>query len=324
MKKIAFECGLPGTLCGGFGDRIIGIASTLTLSDLTGSKLLIKWEDFNLSNYFEYDEFNFYNQQDGRFDHINNHLKYLHDIKVLSDVFSNVNLEDYLKMENLIFHTNQNIWQHFYRNGNYNLGEYGNFTRDLYKRIFSIYLKPKESILNKVDEIIDSDKYVGIQIRMGDLLMENDSKLKYPSDYSHYWNCGIGAVSESIKSIQEKYPDYNFFITSDVDIKHFADSLDLSKIKYIEGSPTHIEISASLDNIEKTFIDFFCLSKCSKLFVTARSNFGRISTFLADSNESRFFISDGNNVKIIDLGTDEIACKEKLEIFLSENYPGFK
>jgi len=39
MRNIIYECGLPNTLSGGFGDRLMGIASCLSLCDKTNSNL---------------------------------------------------------------------------------------------------------------------------------------------------------------------------------------------------------------------------------------------------------------------------------------------
>ena len=45
MKTIIYECGLPNTLSGGFGDRVIGIISCLALSEYLGAQLQISWND---------------------------------------------------------------------------------------------------------------------------------------------------------------------------------------------------------------------------------------------------------------------------------------
>jgi hypothetical protein len=52
MKTIIYECGLPNTLSGGFGDRVIGMISCLALSEYLNARFYISWNDFNLNDYF--------------------------------------------------------------------------------------------------------------------------------------------------------------------------------------------------------------------------------------------------------------------------------
>ena len=54
MKTIIYECGLPNTLSGGFGDRVIGIISCLALSEYLGAQLQISWNDTPLCKFFDY------------------------------------------------------------------------------------------------------------------------------------------------------------------------------------------------------------------------------------------------------------------------------
>lgn len=62
MKNVIYECGMPNTLSGGFGDRLMGIASCLSLCDKTNSNLLIKWDDFKLNEFFDYEKYDYYKE----------------------------------------------------------------------------------------------------------------------------------------------------------------------------------------------------------------------------------------------------------------------
>jgi hypothetical protein len=45
----------------GFGDKIIGLISTIYLSEILNLKLLIKWDAFCMNEYFNFNNYDYYN-----------------------------------------------------------------------------------------------------------------------------------------------------------------------------------------------------------------------------------------------------------------------
>jgi len=164
MKNIIYECGLPNTLSGGFGDRLIGIISCISLCEKYNSNFFIKWHDTQLNEYFDYELYDYFKFTFSS----NTHKMCNHNMNELKQLFQNKNVEDF-NYENLIINTNQNIWQ--FINDYDSREEYEEFTHALFKKIFTLYLKPKTNILNSINEIIDNKSIIGIQLRFGDVFM---------------------------------------------------------------------------------------------------------------------------------------------------------
>ena len=92
---------ITNSLSGGFGDRLMGIAYCLSLCDKTNSNLLIKWDDFKLNDFFDYEKYDYYKYNiHGKTEKIVNH-----SVNELKDIFNKKSFD----CENLIINTNQNI-----------------------------------------------------------------------------------------------------------------------------------------------------------------------------------------------------------------------
>ena len=127
MKTIIYECGLPNTLSGGFGDRIIGIVSCLALCEYTGAELLISWNDSPLYNFFDYPKL--ITPPNGT---IKSYCD--HSLTTLKTTFYNKNPSQIKKLfdcDHLIMNTNQNIWQYLMVNE-----PYETYTSRLFEKLF--------------------------------------------------------------------------------------------------------------------------------------------------------------------------------------------
>ena len=290
MKKIIYECGLPGTSSGGLGDRLLGIASALSLCDVLECGLVIKWDDSNLSDYFNLGEKNFYSDP-FMIENYSSFRKYSnHDVFDLGRVFSTSDENIFSDCDFLVFDTNQNIWQFLFDNKNYNLSDnYEDYTKKLYGRIFSEVLVPNDFLENSViDRIGDGSNFIGVQIRMGDVLMSSRIDFNWPPQMDHFpLSKNPDSVVKLLGEILEKEYHKHIFLTSDfnLDIERILSKDQLSKIKYPNRSPMHIQRSNDKSKISETFIDFLCLSRCSDIYITYESNFGRIPSIMSPSKK---------------------------------------
>lgn len=307
MKYIIYQCGEPNTLSGGFGDRLMGIASCLSLCDKTNSNLLIKWDDFKLNEFFDYEKYDYYKYNIyGTTEKIVNH-----SVNELKQIF----YKKRFHCDNLIINTNQNIWQFIHEFEN--LQKYEDYTHYLFKRIFEEILKPNKIIQNKIHNIINSNELIGIQLRFGDVFMNEEIKQIDTPQWS-YQPLGnniennIENIKANIKALIDiiinKESGKKIFITSDINLNKIIDIKKLNNIIYIDETPVHIERSSNKNNMEKCFLDFLLLCKCNKLYITYKSNFGRIPAIIIKNN--LFGIHNvENNLIIKDLTIKELACK---------------
>lgn len=300
MKHIIYECGLPNTLSGGFGDRLIGIASCLSLCEKFNSKLLIKWHDINLHEHFDYKEYNYFNHNIGS----EGILKIVnHSCNELKQIFNN-KLRDDFKCENLIFNTNQNLWQFLYEFISHE--EYEQYTYNLFKKIFDIYLIPNNQLKTKINEIMPTDNVIGIQLRFGDVIMNQENRQINNPQYDHFpLGNNIDKIKDKLLEIIHENRLNKVFIASDINISKILDLSKITNIIYFNKNPVHIERTENKDNLDKCFIDFFALCKCKKLFITFESNFGRIPAIMVKDNIKAI----ESNLNIRNVNINELACK---------------
>jgi|UniRef100_A0A6C0CJ94 hypothetical protein len=300
MRNIIYECGLPNTLSGGFGDRLMGIASCLSLCDKTNSNLLIKWDDFKLNEFFDYEKYDYYKYNiHGKTEKIVNH-----SVNKLKDIFSKKSFH----CDNLIINTNQNIWQFIHEFDN--IQKYEDYSHHLFKRIFEQILKPNKSIQYKIDNIINNNELIGIQLRFGDVFMNQESKQMNSPQRDHFpLGINIENIKNMILGIISRESEKKIFITSDINLNKIIDIKKLNNLIYLDEPPVHIERSTNKNNMEKCFLDFILLCKCNKLYITYQSNFGRIPAIIV--NKNLFGIHNvENNLIIKDLTIKELACKK--------------
>ena len=311
MKCIVYECGLPDTLSGGLGDRLVGIFSSLAIAISIGAEFYIKWHDTDISPYFDYEKYDYMKQTSitGTSKQYTNH-----GIESLRSIFSFGSITEFFDCEILYFNTNQNLVHALCENPFYatKLGDYESFTKKIYKLLFSEYLKPKPAILEKVNEFVDgTQKTVGIQLRFGDHFMNTDRlQINIPGDeYPLGWD-GF-AIVPIIQYIIQIYPQHRIFVTSDVDIKKTIDQyIPNNTIVYFNMVPTHIERSVDKSGIIKSFVDFLCLCKCDTLYITLKSNFGRCAALVNEYNDTNaIYLTNNGQISCKKPAILELSCK---------------
>lgn len=285
MKYLVYECGLPGTLSGGFGDRLVGITAALSICKATGSKFLIKWHDTTICDFFDYEKYDFFNQNiDGTT------LSYVnHNSEELYEIFSTKNIDEFFNSDIILFNTNQNVTEALCKNILYKdiMGNYETCIKTIYESILNEYLKPKQNIIEEVRALLSVNiKTVGIQLRFGDYFMDNDKKQIGHNTHNTSLGKNIHYILPFIDDIINRYNGHKIFITSDIDIKQMLSHLTYTdNIIYYDMIPTHIERSLDKTGIIKSFVDFIMLSRCHVLFLSFESNFGRCAGLINRSDD---------------------------------------
>lgn len=300
-KTIIYECGLPNTLSGGFGDRVIGIISCMALCEFIGARFYIHWADTPLSDFFEYGEFTF----DPR-SYTNNGVfqSYCcHSIEELRQTFygkSRDQLRDFFNCDHLRFNTNQNLWQFLSINESYE-----SYTTRLFQSLFTSVLKPRDNLLSVVHEFTKTN-CVGIQLRFGDVIMNSERQQINNPQYNHFpLGNNIGAVDKMLRKIIEENADSTIFITSDISILRYFNLSMYPNVTMYNKPSVHIERSVNKDGLDKCFVDFLVLCKCQKLYITAESNFGRCPGIISGAPVFKIC----SNMEITDSTIREMACK---------------
>lgn len=299
MNYIVYECGLPNTLSGGFGDRIIGITSCLSLCDKFNCKLLIKWHDSNIQEYFDFTTHDFFKYNNlGTIKRIVNH-----QISELKEIFSN-KTKEHFNCDTLIINTNQNIWT--FLNSYESNQHYEEYTHILFKKIFEVYLIPRDILTQQINTIIPNASFIGIQLRFGDVFMhEENRQVNRPQEDHFPLGTNIDRCRQIIIDIINQYPNKKIFITSDITIHKIIDISTYPTIIYIDKSPVHLERSQTKLNMDKTFLDFFILTKCDILYMTYESNFGRIPAIIKKKNN----ICIDKNLNTRNISITELSVK---------------
>ena len=296
MKTIIYECGLPNTLSGGFGDRIIGIISSLALCEYTGAELFISWNDTQLYDFFDYPRLTV-----PPIGAIKSYCD--HDLNSLKNKFYNKTpsqINDMFQCDHLCFNTNQNIWQYL------TVTEpYESYTHRLFEKLFVSILKPKPTITTTVEQFTKTP-LVGIQLRFGDVIMNSERQQINNPQHNHFpLGNNLNAVRNTLKKIIDENIDNTIFITSDIDILRYFDFSQYTNIVMYNKPSVHIERSINKEGLDKCFVDFMVLCKCTKLYITAESNFGRCPGIISGS--SVFKIS--SKMEIGHCSITEMACK---------------
>ncbi len=264
MKTIIYECGLPNTLSGGLGDRVIGIISCMALAEFLGTEFFISWNDTPLYNYFDFKPLPELDNNATRF-------FCSHSLDELKSVFnkqSAAEIRQKFLCEHLKINTNQNLWQYL------SVDEpYEQYTSRLFAKLFKTVLIPRPELLQIVDHYSSN---VGVQLRFGDVAMHSERQQINNPQYNHFpLGTDVNAVLALLHQIARHHAGEKLFVTSDINIERFINLSAYPNIVIYNKPSVHIERSINKDGLDKCFVDFLALCRCKTLYITAESNFGR-------------------------------------------------
>lgn len=302
---------------GGYGDRLVGLISTLFISKALNRDFYIHWCD----------ELYYLDVKNKPSDDI---LEKCHEINLIDErAFNMINdfeskkIEEIWNYEFLMINCNQNIVQLLYVNPNYSdIFKIENYEKDIknaYDDIYTKYLIPTQKLNNYIFNIINNKNLsLGIHIRTGDIRMNVGNFNPYNSDSQ------IEDVVKSICNNIPKFDDY-IFITSDYDHVYdfFCKYLDKNKIIYNNDKIIHIDMCSKNDienGILKLLSDHIILSKCNSVIFQTYTNFGRTAALIC--NGKRYCIGTSSNfidIKTISfISSKSIKIPKKIENFFNK------
>lgn len=298
MKTIIYECGLPNTLSGGFGDRVIGIISCLALCEYIGTELYISWNDTPLYEFFDYTDTP--SSHSGTIKSFCNHS--LPDLKTIFHEKTPTEITELFACDHLRFNTNQNLWQYLSITEPYEL-----YTSRLFAKLFTSILKPKPEIMKTVNQFTKREGgVVGVQLRFGDVIMNTERQQINHPQYDHFpLGNNVNAVRNMLQQIIDKHADNMIFITSDINISRHIDLSHYPNVVMYNKPSVHIERSIDKVGLDKCFVDFLVLCACKTLYITAESNFGRCPGIISGSPVFKI----NSKMEISHFNITEMACK---------------
>jgi hypothetical protein len=295
MKTIIYECGLPNTLSGGFGDRIIGIISCMALAEFLGTEFFISWNDTPLLDYFDFPALQS-SCCTGTIQFFRSHL--LDELKIAFDRKSPADIHDKFVCDHLKINTNQNLWQYL------SVDEpYEQYTSRLFAKLFKTILIPRPNLLQIVDQYTAS---VGVQLRFGDIAMNMERQQINSPQHNHFpLGRNITDVLNLLHEIAKHHTNEKIFVTSDINIEQFINLSAYPNIVMYKKPSVHIERSVNKDGLDKCFVDFLALCRCKTLYITAESNFGRCPGIISGADVFKI----GPTLDVTRCGVKYMACK---------------
>ena len=282
MIIIAFEpnCGL-----GGYGDRIVGLISCKLISELVGQEFRIIWTKEDITPYFNYKKYEYIHDTANQFtlyDSIDRKTKLKPYLSSTTDLFP----DPYNK-----FFLNQEVAEYLYMNTKFSDKIFLDDIYRVYKTLYTDIFVPTEFVLNKIQKMIPETMnrapIIGIQIRAGDIYIQNI-----------WWN-GYKVLDEPQKTIpailiqikehiDKDYPNKNYkvFLTSDYnDIYKLAIEVwHPYLVLYMNDTVQHMDRNPSGD-FSKIFVDNYVLSqKTSRMYISEWSNYGRVAALSSIHN----------------------------------------
>lgn len=260
------------TWCGGLGDRIVGLVSAVILARALNRNLLIKWDYPDIRNVFDLGSFNYYSSRPSlsnavHLDTIDNRFKYEKQL-------SQNNIIQEWKGRQVVLKCNQDIAFFLYQNPHINhLGSYSTDLSQIYRTIFSNYLRPKQS--STLSSI--SRPYIGVQLRTGDAYM------------------GVGdhrpvhdlqkVLQQIVNKIQTQTSSKTIYFTTDHPNAKDSLSSMLGLSYTVHSTPSsriHLERSkTNSDQLRALIMDLLTLSQSDVLIISTYSNFGRLAALMA-------------------------------------------
>ena len=292
---------------GGYGDRLVGIISILSLSQIFNRHFLIKWDKEDISSIFTYSN-NYYNHT------LNSKIKTIivNSGKQLENFNNKVNKKGILKIfdsDICLFKTNMELVQSI-QNSVSGIN-YFDLLFNNYRNIYKKHIILNDNILDLVYKVIGNrQKIIGIQVRtiyidtivngqhMPDLWLGNKSNRAFITLKNYF----IPKLLNIKKHIENNIKNYTIFITADNNyLIQFAKNI-FNDVIFSDAEVMHIEWerhgsneksklrerekiknydNSSINDFNKNFIDHYILSTiCSNLYISTESNFGRTSALI--------------------------------------------
>jgi hypothetical protein len=282
MMIIAYE---PGSLVGGFGDRVIGLIACKAMAELLGRDFRILWTKENVTPYIDYTAYTLAGSAPPdtiTCNSIDRQTRYKEALMRMPEPFPT--------SRHIKFVLNHEIAQYLYANPRFADRSYMREMFALYKTLYTDILKPTDASLERITAICGPNKnIVGIQIRTGDIYIPNS---RGANQYAPIRDvpATVRQILTDIKTHLASNSDTDntkVFITSDYNgIQELAATIwPRDQLLYNAEPVQHIDrpVRGEFSNF---FVDNYILSqRTCRLYISDYSNFGRIAALSAPHEE---------------------------------------
>lgn len=262
-------------LCGGLGDRIVGLVSGVLLARITRRQLLVDWGDHPSSKYLWQDLHParphhpyLATQPTLEWDCVDQRFRYQTNL-------SQQPLDQCWKEPVVRLRCNQEIASFVYDNPHYPELK-GRFLSDLlavYSTFWTNLLPPRTPFPPR-----PSGQFIGLQIRAGDTHM----KCGHVEYMSRQYVTEV-ILPQCYERLKTQYPpqDYSLFITSDLPCYAEAQKIWAGyNVFSTEGPIDHFERQGQTEGLRKTLTDLYLLSQADVVVFSWQSNFGRVAALM--------------------------------------------
>jgi len=334
-KVLAFECE-PGPVVGGYGDRIVGLVAVRVLARMLLRKFRVRWTRDDLASYLDYSSVALETKPTlsikmiDRPEVLRNELRQAPMPFVRNGAFPDVGIS-----------VNAEIAQYLFQNPRFGMS-YGSkeqvrerYLREMrwaYRTLYTDVLRPTERVTKRMQEVVgDRTGLVGVQVRAGDCFMQTGSAWDERTRYMD----GEAGVRAALVGVRRKLdelreagrvkPGTGIFVTGDhpkvvalaweVLGARGNGSGDGGDEEGSEGwevlgddePAQHLDRwqSEKLDQT-KLYADALVLAqRCSVLFISENSNFGRVAALAGGEGQKprvgQVFGLDGRELSELEL-----------------------
>jgi len=255
---------------GGLGDRIVGLIACKLISKLLNRPFSISWDD-DITTYITYNKY-IPEEDIKEYHYIDNQLGLKSYLMNGSEFFKNRVNKMYL---------NQEISQYLYKNKKYKDRDFKVDILAEYQRLYTDTLIPTPALFAQIQPYLKPN-LIGIQIRCGDYYMNVHTQSEGENIRNRNVVENITSIFSKIKANCDKRTDYNIYLTTDNELLYEVARQYWPDVIYNPEKIQHIDRNAT--NVSKCFIDNYILSQCTELYISERSNFGRIAALICTHN----------------------------------------
>ena len=303
-RVLAFECE-PGPVVGGYGDRIVGLVAVRVLARMLGRDFRVRWTRDDLASYLDYSSVvleakpTLSIKMIDRPEILRSELRQAPMPFVRSGVFPDVGIS-----------VNAEIAQYLFQNPRFAAGKPKELVRRMYletmrwayRTLYTEVLKPTERVNKRVQEVVGGRMgLVGIQVRAGDCFMQTGSAWDERTRYMD-GEAGVRAALAGVRRKLDELRDAGqvksgtgVFVTGDHP-KVMALAREVLGVRREGGGDGSGELEGwevlgddepaqhldrrQSENLDQTklYADALVLAqRCSVLFISENSNFGRVA-----------------------------------------------
>jgi len=333
-KVLAYECE-PGGVVGGYGDRIVGLVAVRVLARMLGRKFRVRWTRDDLASYFDYSSVALETKPTlsikmiDRPEILRNELRQAPMPFVRNGTLPNVGIS-----------VNAEIAQYLFQNPQFGMS-YGSkeqvrerYLREMrwaYRTLYTDVLRPTERVRKRMQEVVgDRMGLVGVQVRAGDCFMQTgltwDERTRY-MDGEDGVRAALAGVRRKLYELRDAgrvESGTGVFVTGDhPKVMALAQEVLGAQREGGDGDGSggsegwevlgddepaqHLDRRQS-DKLDQTklYTDALVLAqRCSVLFISENSNFGRVAALAGGEGQAprvgQVFGLDGRGLSELEL-----------------------